>query len=171
MTERSPVSRNTILADLKDAFPRQAVSLATFNTYLAHTDDIPEHVLRVAVVTLIRREEFFPSIAMIRETCADQMLGLPTAAEAIAQIEARRTWRLQLNSLDHDERSEPPPIDRLALRVLQQHLGGVAAYLHSENPSMAASQFTKAYAAARLAEVRAVQTGNFQLQLDRARPM
>jgi len=152
------------LSELALAFPRffadqpQAKQRETLATYARNLADFPDLVVASACAQLVRTEEWFPSIAKIRLTCAERMLQLPDEHEALAQIEARSRWA----RLEENERGDPPPLSDLVRRVLSL-CGGFPAWRATEDQAVLRGQFGRLYREARARRVRECQIGELSL--------
>lgn len=134
----APRPANKILADLRRAFPRQAVEQETFTLYLTELADVPPAVLEVAVGVLIRTEEFFPSIRAIRAAAAEYALALPSPAGALAQVETRISWARRMED-------EPAPEVHPTVRHALDLIGGYAAFRNAEEGAPVRGQFLRLY--------------------------
>jgi hypothetical protein len=79
------------LAMLKAAYPRQQLADETIDVYTMALADVNPDLLRTAVLRLISRSVFFPTVAELRQTAADiaiERAGYPTALQA---------WEIALN--------------------------------------------------------------------------
>lgn len=135
---------NEQIADLIAAFPRDKITLDTAKIYIAKLSDIPPDMLALAVHDLCCTSERFPTIRAIREAVAERTLAVPSEAEALMQIEAWVTGRV-----------EPHPLARRVLRLI----GGTYAYRTAENPSVIRGQFLRLYREQRAAAVREALVG------------
>lgn len=150
-----------LIADLKDAFPRQRVSEATFEVYVRELTDVPADVLAVTVRELVRSSEFFPSISAIRQAAAERTLTLPSEAEALTQIEARMKWALD-QRIQGDEHVDPPPVHPLVREALD-HVGGWHAIRAAERAEVVRGQLLRIYRDLRAEAVRGAQVGPLAL--------
>lgn len=143
------------LADLRDAFPRQKVSVDTFRVYLRNLADVPPGLLSEAAVVLTRSSEFFPTIAAIRETVAEIALDLPSEAEALSQVARRVEWGRSSEDLDP---ATAPDVHPLVLETVQR-VGGFFAFRTADEPGVVRGQFGRLYRAERTAALRGCQVG------------
>ena len=141
-----------LLADLANAFPRQAVTPATVAVYARELDDLPEDALEQAVRDLIRSADWLPTVAAIRLAAAEYLLELPSETDALSQIEARIAWARA------DDGTDPPPVHNLVSATLE-HVGGYHAFRSTDKPSMLRAQFVNLYRETRQRQLRDVQTG------------
>ena len=137
------------MAELKTAFPRQAVEAATLATYAKHLLDLPVQAGRAAVNRLVCTATFFPAIAELRRAVVDEMVDLPTSEAA---------WEQVCVLLKHfpsapDSTWEPPIAPHpLVMRVVRE-VGGLWALTHSENPIADRAHSLKLYAELRDGEL------------------
>lgn len=150
------------LARLKAAFPRQDMTLATFEQYALFLRDIPDLLLDSVVDSLIATEKWLPSIAQIREAAADTALQLPTESAALTQIYARIAWTRE----GDDTRPDVHPLVKKALDLV----GGYPAFRTSEDPAVVRGQFGRIYRDLRAAEIRHVQTSPTEMLAAGSRP-
>lgn len=131
----------TLLVELSNAFPRNALRPGTLEVYVRELDDLPVDALEPAVRELIRTSEFFPTIRAIRATAAELMLELPYEDDALSQVEARLRW-----AREPEEEREPdgPEIHALVKEALD-HVGGFYAFRSAEQPAVVRGQFLKLY--------------------------
>ncbi len=146
---------NELLAELSVAYPKYFQDLGsrarlTMRLYASHLSDIPIDVLAVAVDELIGTEKWMPSIAEIRERCAERMLALPTESEALRQIELRM-------SSGH----EAPPLHPLVDQALRD-VGGYSAFRYTDG-AIIRGQFGRLYREERARVVRQLQAGSMAL--------
>lgn len=151
---------NVLLADLAEAFPRQAkdVTRATLQLYKRELEDLPHEALAHAVKALIRTSEWFPTVSAIRQAASERLLDLPSDAAALAQIEARLDWGRQRTGADEETPStdgapDVHPLVRDALELA----GGFYAFRRSDNPAVVRGQFAKLYRELRAGKVRDIQ--------------
>lgn len=141
------------LSDLAPLFPRTFAHMTreqqaeTLMAYADNLTDFPEETVGSACAELARTEEWFPSLAKIRERCAELVLQLPTEDEALAQIEACVG--------QEGSSAKMHPLVRSALNLV----GGFAAWRVSEEPTVLRGQFCRLYREARVREMRDCQVG------------
>lgn len=145
-----PPGLAALLADLVDAFPRDAISAQTVRVYARELADVPVDRLAQAVSDLIRTSRYFPRVAEIRERAAELALDLPGEADALEQVQARAAWA----RLAEDERGSPPPIHPAVKRALQL-VGGAHAMRAADEPAVIRGQFLRLYRDVRAGEVTA----------------
>lgn len=124
---------------LMRAFPKEPLPQATFAEYVNDLAAVDEVVLRNAVTVLIRsrREPWFPTIGEIRSVCAEITLGLPSAEEALGQVEARIQW-------GRDGAETAPAVHPLVAEALRS-VGGYPAFKASEDPQATRGRFARVY--------------------------
>lgn len=103
-----------LVATLAAAFPRQDVPQVTFDVYAQDLADLDAVEASRAVASLRRSARWFPTIAEIRETVAEQQLGAPGPIEAWVNAQAPREERHPLVQEartmvgdSHDWKTEP----------------------------------------------------------------
>ena len=117
------------IAVLRDAYPRQDFPDRTVVLYAEMLADLPGDEVVAAVKRLIRRSPFLPSVAEIRREVAEEVLNLPTPAEAWRMVNDAATQNLL-----EDEVSEA-----------MQFVGGRYAIRTSDRPEVLRAQFLKCY--------------------------
>lgn len=142
-----------LLADLKDAFPRQRVELATITVYVRELADVPIDDLERAVRGIIRESQWFPTVSEIRARVAEMTLELPIETAALAQVDARMEWARQ----EEDGRGEPPPIHPLVSTAVDR-VGGWHSF-RTEDASAVGGRFGRVYRELRAAAIREKQIG------------
>lgn len=118
------------VAILRDAYPRQEFPDASVRLYVRMLDDLPGDEIERAVVRLIRRSRFLPSVAEIREEVAEARCSLPTPAEA---------WSLATDAVTSF--ADMPEELRDSIRAV----GGRFTILHGDNPATIRAQFMRDY--------------------------
>lgn len=145
-----------LLTRLVRAFPdSKTANSATMSLFAENLTDIPPGLLEQAVAVLARTEKWFPSLARIREVCAELALDLPTEADALRQIHARIAW----GQLPDEGRPAMPIVHDLAANALAQ-VGGFYAVRSAENPTMILGQFGRIYREERERAVRDMSIGS-----------
>jgi hypothetical protein len=138
------------IQQLSSAYPGHEMKPSTLDLYLDDLAGIDPELLNTAARYLIRTDTFFPSIARIRETCAELALGLPTEQDALGIV---------TNYLSISEENHPFVTDALVLSAVRT-LGGWYAFRNSTEPQILYAQFVKHYREARAAAIKAVQTSD-----------
>lgn len=127
----------TLLSDLKRAYPRETITGDRLALYHRELVDLPPAVLAQAVSVVIRTSRYFPTVAELRAAAAEFALGLPTEADALAQVEARIRWA-------RDQEGEPPPVHPLAASTLKL-VGGYAAFRDADQPAVVRGQWLRLF--------------------------
>jgi hypothetical protein len=79
-----------IMAMLVSAFPQAKIEAATLGVYQEALADIPPDVLRLAVLAVISRSRFWPTVAEIREEATKLVApALPSPIDAWAEVLAQ----------------------------------------------------------------------------------
>lgn len=122
------------VALLRAAYPNAVINPETVTAYEAALGDLDGQAVMDAVSALVRTVKFMPTIAEIRETVGEKLLGLPTASEAWIEASQRSsgTW---------GDRPRNPVVTKAI-----EAMGGTYLIKTSDNPTIMHSQFTKAYA-------------------------
>lgn len=131
-----------IVDKLKAAYPRQVIGRETLQIYAEALADLDGDLLRRVATDHIRSERWFPTIAALREHCADLVSGLPPAT-AIAVALSSPGAKLH-------------PLVRLALI---EAIGSTWSYDYqrSERPGLLLKNATAHYRELRREEIRALQ--------------
>lgn len=146
------------LMGLMRAFPRnfertpRDEAQATLVLYGQHLDDVPADVLAAAVRRLIRTEEWFPTVARIREACAELLLGLPGEVDALTQVDDRLEWA-------RTRHGAAPPLHPDVRRAVEL-VGGFHALRTADKPSVVRGQLRNVYRELRGDRLRAAQDGD-----------
>lgn len=145
-----------LLADLVHAFPRNSVAPETILVYARELSDLAPAALALAVRSLIRSSEWFPSIRAIREQAAEILLALPTESVALSQIEDRVGWARRE---EHEREGEEPPEVHPMVREALDHVGGFHAFKTADKPAVIRGQFLSLFREMRASRIRDVQVG------------
>lgn len=78
-----------LVATLAAAFPNQKITQATLNVYAQDLVDLNFRVATEAVESVRRGAKFLPSIAEIRSTAAEVILGAPAPMTAFDQVSTK----------------------------------------------------------------------------------
>ena len=145
---------NELIAELVLAYPKALNDLGPrgrdyVRLLASKLSDIPMDVLGPTVDELISTEKWFPSIAEIRERCAERMLALPNEMQAINQIFVRMGDR------------NASPLHPLVNEVLNS-IGGYSAFRFTE-ASVIRGQFGRLYREERARRIRELQVGSMAL--------
>lgn len=149
------VTSADLIARLEQAFPREKVSAQRMGLLLAEVADIPPAALEAAVQDAIRRSEFFPSIAALRNAAAEWMLGLPREPDALAQVEVRMAWARRPEA----ERSSDPPEVHPLVREALDRVGGWHAFRATDEAGVVRGQFMRIYRELRAGAIEGAQIG------------
>ena len=155
MPSAAPNSLLSVLADASVQVTRLARALgeelpaARFAAYAADLAEVPVPLLEEAVTVLLRTEARFPSLARVRAVCAELALCLPTADEALAQVDARIRW-------GRGHAGSPPGIHPLVTRALGL-VGGYSALREAQEASAARGQLARVYRELRAEAIREAQ--------------
>jgi hypothetical protein len=132
---------------LVETFHKQEIPAATLARFAELLADIPPGVLAQACRSIELTEEWFPSVAAIRQRCFDVALSLPTASQSL-------DWCVrQLNAVGvdvpyHPDRGEsqnvvyPDPVTAEAIRCF-----GWGRLYHAD-PEWLPTEWAKTYSAA-----------------------
>ena len=120
------------IAVLRDAFPRQDFPDSSVSLYSRMLGDLDGTKVAEAVVRLIRRSTWLPSIAEIRLEVAEGECQLPTAAEA---------WLLACVPVE--ELHGVPPHDLVMESI--KACGGRWNIIHADRPETIRAQFLRDY--------------------------
>jgi len=129
-----------IIADLKDAFPRQVIEDGTLKTYIDSLADLEAADVKAAVVRIIRTSRFFPTIAEIRELVAERTLSIPSAADAWHEVQEKAN-----DYDDYDEARKWPTFSHPLIKQTVNDLGGLRALYYSQAPGVDRAHFLKLF--------------------------
>lgn len=107
-----------LIGEMVLRFPKQEISEASQAAYALDLADLPYDELRYVCQQLWRTEEWFPSIAKIRQAWADLVLGPAAAGEALRWAE-RQIGRIGGYSADGAfiEPKYPDPVLRETMKI------------------------------------------------------
>jgi hypothetical protein len=120
------------IAVLRDAFPRQDFPDRSVSLYSRMLSDLDGAKVSEAVVRLIRRSTWLPSIAEIRMEVAEGECQLPTAAEA---------WSLACVPVEELHGVPPPELVMESIKAC----GGRWNIIHADRPEIIRTQFLRDY--------------------------
>lgn len=145
-----------MVARLVDGLPRgqEKVTARTIDTYIDYLASVPDRVLEAAVARILPTEDWFPSLALIRRTCAELVLDLPSEADALEQVDGRIRWTREKGS---GSGTPAPPVHPIVQQALNQ-VGGYAAFRDADEPSVVRGQFGRIFRGVRAAAVLEAQT-------------
>lgn len=175
------------VAALAAAYPRQAVTRDTVAVYVRSLRDLPVDHVEAATRTLMNDSVYFPTIAEIRQVVLERVHPLPQPEEAWEQVMvwlAARGRRQPCPTCEGrvaddvcatcgDEGTVPverQPLDQVVQRALD-NVGGIAAYLDTDEPGIVRAQFVKTYAAFRRDARRVENQSSAGLLASGERPM
>ncbi len=159
-----------LLYILESAYPRGEFRAGTAKVYAQMLSDLPYRVAEEAIRRLIATSKWLPTIAEIRQMCAEVM-DPPLSAED-AWIEACNAARaftpyqappeLQMALRGHvRETAEMSTLTRKAVQVL----GGIEAIAYSDQPEFMGREFRRVYERLRESQIRSRQQGQMQMQM------
>jgi len=126
------------LSPLVAAYPNHPFKAETAELYDRLLADIPEDVLKAAVIGHITESIYFPSIADLRRRAAEIIEDIPSAEEAWMSV------GIYLRRVGSGGR----PCDSIINRVVES-LGGYPGLADSDNPSADRAQFIRLYGSLR----------------------
>jgi hypothetical protein len=157
-----------LLYVLESAYPRAEFAAGTAQLYAQMLGDLPYEVAKTAVMRLIATSKWLPTIAEIRQMCAETVNPLLSAEDAwIEACKAARAFtpyqappELQMALRGHVRgTADMSPLTRKAVQVL----GGIEAIAYSGQPEFMGREFRRVYERLRESEIRNRQQGRMQI--------